>query len=76
MTDGAHAAIDILRDIFFRNRDEVFLIDVGTGKEFKYRDVERISKKIASFLLRLGVVKMIFGFASARIDVISSARSR
>ena len=57
MTDGAHAAIDILRDIFFRNRDEIFLIDVGTGKEFTYRDIEHISKKIASFLLRLGVVR-------------------
>jgi len=49
--------IDIYREIFSRNRKEVFLIDVGSGKEFTYGEVEESSLRAASFLRCLGVQK-------------------
>ena len=50
-------SIDLLRDIFSRNKDEIFLVDVHSGTEFSYGDIERHSLTLASYLATLGITK-------------------
>src|SRR3989344_5971890 len=57
MIDAASANVAVLRNVFLENKNEVFLIDAGSGTAFTYRELEQTSLRLASFLHSLGIGK-------------------
>lgn len=50
-------SIEILRNVFLKNKDSVFLIDSLSGREFTYAQIEHLSLQLASVLAAKSIQK-------------------
>ncbi len=49
------SSIELMRNVFFQNKENVFLIDALSGREFTYGEIESSSLQLASLLSRKGI---------------------